>query len=79
MYRQGPIGFEEKTQKLGKQLYVQANVRKEEINELQERVEEVLLGFRGGIHAQFKEIDKLTDAKMEELRSNCQYLREQLS
>lgn len=66
-----PAAFEEKTERLGKELAEQITERRQEMRELELRVEEALVIFRESMHGQLDALDRDVDARFEELRANC--------
>ena len=49
--------------------------RRLETTDLEGRVEEALLAFRGSVHGQLTDLDREADIRFEELRASCEALK----
>lgn len=75
LYRQAPLSFEERSDRLARELAAQVSERRRETREVEERVEEALVAFREGVHGQLGALDQEAERRFEELRASCELLR----
>jgi Mg-chelatase subunit ChlI len=75
IYKQAPLAFEEKTERIARELADQISERRQETAGLECRAEEALLAFRGSMHGQLTTLDRESDIRFEELGASCEALR----